>query len=120
MHSNVKEVISKIYHLLDEEQKIVNGTESEKVIIYKINKLNEAIDFEVNRLQHLLNISFKNYLPNKFLIFKKKIKVQLVSSTIIIILPRDNDVLQSTETYYEKVYRPLLTYLDMLRLDTKI
>lgn len=120
MHSDVKKTIYKIYSLLDEEKDIVNNDISIQIMDYKLRKLNEVLQFEIKRLQHLLNKSFSQYLPSKFLIFKRKIQVELVSSTLIIVLPRGNDVLQSTDTYYEHVYRPLLTYLEMLKLDTKI
>lgn len=119
MHSDVKKTIYKIYSLLDKEKEIINES-SMGIMYYKLGKINEVLQFEVKRLQHLLNKSFYEYLPSKFLIFKRKIQVELVSSTLIIILPRGNDVLQSTDTYYEYVYRPLLTYLEMLNLDTEI
>lgn len=120
MHSDVKDVIHKIYYLLDEETSIVNNESEVCIMDYKLRKIDEVLQFEIKRLQHLLNKSFYEYLPSKFFIFKRKIQVELVSSTLIIILPRGNDVLQSTDTYYEHVYRPLLTYLEMLKLDTEI
>ena len=119
MYSEVKNVIYKIYYLLDEEKSIVYDEYTSAIMKYKLRKIDEVLRFEVKRLEHLLNKSFYKDLPRKFLIFKRKIKVELVSSTLVIILPRDDDVLQSGDRYYENVYRPLLKYLRMLKLDVE-
>lgn len=119
MYSEVKNVIYKIYYLLDEEKSIVYDEYTSAIMQYKLRKIDEVLQFEIRRLAHLLNKSFYKDLPRKFLIFKRKIKVELVSSTLVIILPRDDDVLQSGDRYYENVYRPLLKYLRMLKLDVE-
>lgn len=116
----IQEVIDKIYHCIDLEKETVEDTKLDHGIrTYRIQKLEQVIQFEVNRLGHLLTKQYYDYLPSKFLLFKQKITAQIVSSTIVIFLPRDT-VLHSSDMYYDNVYRPLLKYLETMGLDTRV
>lgn len=115
---NIEYTIHKIWMLLDQEKQITIEKDG-KILNYEIRKITEKIKFETQRLERLLNQYFQQYLPNKMLIFRKKIKVQLVASTIVIILPHANHVLQSDEEYYNHVNYPLVRFLRTLDVDIR-